>query len=70
MTGWHKVLGLAAITSFGLAVIDSNALAQQKPLKEQLVGAWMVVRCEVVQPDGKGATGIRQQSARSVRIYR
>src|SRR6516225_1732496 len=52
MMGWHKVLGLAAITSFGLALIDSNAIAQQKPLKEQLVGAWMVVRCEVVQPDG------------------
>jgi hypothetical protein len=48
----HKVLGLAAITSFGLAVADSNAIAQQKSLKDQLVGAWMIVRCEVVQPGG------------------
>jgi hypothetical protein len=48
----HKVLGLAAITSFGLAVADSNAIAQEKSLKDQLVGAWMVVRCEVVQRDG------------------
>jgi hypothetical protein len=48
----HKVLGLAAISSFGLAVADGNAIAQEKSLKDQLVGAWMVVRCEVVQPDG------------------
>jgi Lipocalin-like domain len=51
----HKVLGLAAITSFGLALADSNATAQQKSLKDQLVGAWMIVRCEVVQPDGTKA---------------
>jgi hypothetical protein len=48
----HKVLSLAAITSFGVAVSDGNAIAQQKSLKEQLVGAWMVVHCEVVRPDG------------------
>jgi hypothetical protein len=48
----HKVLSLAAITSFGVAVSNGDSIAQQKLLKEQLVGAWMVVHCEVVRPDG------------------
>jgi hypothetical protein len=50
--GRHKGRGLVAITSFVLGVIGGNAIAQQKSLKEQLVGAWMVVHCEVVRPDG------------------
>jgi hypothetical protein len=44
------------ITALGLSLLSGNAIAQQKSLKEQLVGAWLVVRCEVVRPDGsKGA---------------
>ena len=34
------------------AVADNSASAQPKSLKDQIVGTWMVVRCEVVGPDG------------------
>src|SRR5579871_4278740 len=27
--------------------------AQQKPIKEQLIGAWALVACEIVAPDGR-----------------
>jgi hypothetical protein len=47
---------LAWITALGLSLLPGNAVAQQKSTKDQLVGAWLVVRCEVVRPDGtKGA---------------
>jgi len=35
-----------------LSVTGSNAIAQPRTLEEQLVGTWMIIRCEVVQPDG------------------
>jgi hypothetical protein len=42
----------AAITVLGFALFSGNAAAQQRTLKEQLVGTWIINRCEVVQPDG------------------
>jgi hypothetical protein len=48
----RNLLGLAMITVSGLSLLPANTIAQQKSLKEQLIGTWMVVRCEVVQPDG------------------
>jgi hypothetical protein len=30
----------------------SNSIAQQKPLKEQLVGTWTLVSSDQVRPDG------------------
>jgi Lipocalin-like domain len=45
-------LRLAVITALGLSLLPGNAIAQQKSLKEQLTGAWMIVLCETVYPDG------------------
>jgi hypothetical protein len=47
-----KIFVLTVITWLSLSVLSGDAVAQQKSLKDQLVGAWMIVRCEVVQPDG------------------
>lgn len=47
-----NILRLSVITVLGLPSLIGNAIAQQKSLKEQLVGTWTMVLCEVVQPDG------------------
>jgi hypothetical protein len=49
---WRNMLSLSAITALGLASLPGNAVAQQKSVKDQLVGAWTMVQCEAVQPDG------------------
>ena len=46
------VIGLPAIFAAGAGLSPSSAAAQQKSLKEQLIGTWVIVQCEVVQPDG------------------
>jgi Lipocalin-like domain len=48
----RNMLSLAGITALGLSLLPANAVAQQKSLKEQLIGAWTIVLCEAVQPDG------------------
>jgi hypothetical protein len=48
----RNVLRLSVITVLGFPLLPGNAMAQQKSLKEQLVGTWTMVLCEVVQPDG------------------
>jgi hypothetical protein len=52
MVDQHKMLGIAASAMVGLALLPANAIAQQKSLKEQLVGTWALVLCENVAPDG------------------
>jgi hypothetical protein len=52
MMDQRKMLGFAASATLGLALLPANAIAQQKSLKEQLVGTWAVVLCESVAPDG------------------
>jgi len=48
----RNVLKIFAVTLLGFAVLASNAVAQQKSLKEQLVGAWTLVSFEVTNKDG------------------
>lgn len=48
----RHILGLSVITALGLAVLPGSALAQQKSLKDQLVGTWSIVSSENVAPDG------------------
>ena len=48
----RRVLILSAIATFGLAFIPSNAIAQQKSLKEQLVGTWTLVSAETIEANG------------------
>jgi hypothetical protein len=44
-----KMIGTAAL---GGVLVASGALAQQKPIKDQLVGAWTLLLDEGVKPDG------------------
>jgi Lipocalin-like domain len=46
-------LSVIALIAMGLGLLSSNALAQQKSLKEQLVGTWTLVSVVEVHQDGR-----------------
>jgi len=46
------IVNLSATLAFGLALMPGAALGQQKPLKEQIVGAWTLVSAVDTQADG------------------
>ena len=46
------ILGLSAMLAAGLASSPGSAVAQQKSLKEQLVGTWILVSCDYKAADG------------------
>jgi hypothetical protein len=46
------VMTIIALLCFGLILPLGGALAQQKTLKEQLVGAWTLVSSDAMAPDG------------------
>jgi hypothetical protein len=46
------IIGLSAITVLGLAMVSSNAMAQQQSLKDQLAGIWTLVSSETTAPNG------------------
>jgi len=46
-------LNLSAITALTLVMMTVGAAAQQKSLKEQLIGTWIAVSNESTAPDGK-----------------
>ena len=48
----HSILGISAAIVLGLGLLVGNAAAQQKTLKEQLVGTWLVVSNVTTSPDG------------------
>jgi len=48
----RSILTSSAITALGLAFSLSNALAQTKSLKDQLVGTWTVISWEQTNKDG------------------
>src|SRR3979490_1521645 len=48
----RKIFGLAAITTLGLALLPGSSFAQQKSLKEQLVGTWILVEAVDINSDG------------------
>jgi hypothetical protein len=39
----RNIISLTAIAAFGLALLPSSAISQDKPLKELLVGTWTLV---------------------------
>ena len=47
-----RVFGLCVAIWLGAATTGSDASAQPKSLRDQVVGTWMIVRCEVVNADG------------------
>ena len=48
----RHILSLSVITAMGFALLPGSALAQQKSLKEQLVGTWTVVSWDQTAKDG------------------
>jgi hypothetical protein len=54
MMDQRNTLGLAVIGALGLSLslLPGSAIAQQKSLKEQLIGTWTIVQCDVVNSDG------------------
>jgi hypothetical protein len=48
----RHILSLSAIAALGLTLLPGTALAQQKPLKEQLAGTWTIVSNDNVAADG------------------
>jgi len=48
----RHLLALPAALAFGLTLLPGGVLAQQKSIKDQLVGTWTVVSWEQTLPDG------------------
>ena len=46
------IFTLSAITVLALAFVPGSTVAQQKPLKEQLVGIWTALSAETTGPNG------------------
>ena len=56
MNRWTKfALMILALVSVAIALPASDAFAQQKTLKEQLIGTWIYVSSTVTRPDGTKA---------------
>src|SRR5713101_6387769 len=49
----RNVLSFSVITALGLSLLLGNAIAQQKSLKEQIVGTWTLVSVVAVSQDGR-----------------
>jgi Lipocalin-like domain len=48
----RSIFTLSIITVLGLAMVPGNTVAQQKSVKEQLVGTWTFVSATTKRPDG------------------
>jgi lipocalin-like protein len=53
----HYVLGLCMAVSLACDLVSASSFAQQKSLKEQLVGAWTLVSASSKLPDGTPTWG-------------
>ena len=53
----RNAFSLWAITLLGIAVLPGSAIAQQRSLKEQLVGTWAYVSSNAKLPDGSPMWG-------------
>ena len=48
----RSILNVSVLTVLALSVMSSSTIAQQKSLKDQLVGTWTLVEAIDVRPDG------------------
>src|ERR1700704_3832789 len=53
----RSILNLSAVAALGLALLPTSTVAQQKTLKEQLVGTWAFVSGSTKRPDGTSQWG-------------
>src|SRR5437016_3429304 len=49
----YRNVTASTVALLGIALLPDNGMAQQKSLKEQLVGAWTIVSNDNTTPDGK-----------------
>ena len=49
---WRTISAFSAMTALGLALLPAVAVGQQKSLKEQLVGTWVLSSWEQTRSDG------------------
>lgn len=49
----RNVIGLSALTAIMLALLPGSAVAQEKTIKDQVIGIWTPVSIDHVAPDGK-----------------
>jgi len=50
---WLRGLSVSTMIALGVALLPVSTVAQQKTLKDQLVGVWTLVSIDNVLPDGK-----------------
>jgi hypothetical protein len=48
----RRILSISAMTVLGLALVPSNAVSQQRSLKDQLIGTWTLVSLENTASNG------------------
>ena len=48
----RSLLSLSTITALGFALVPGSAIAQQKSLKDQIVGSWTLVQAIDIHADG------------------
>ena len=50
---WLRVLSVSTVMAVSVALLPVSTVAQQKTLRDQLVGVWTLVSIDNVLPDGK-----------------
>jgi lipocalin-like protein len=65
----RHILSLSAIAALGLSALPGNAVAQQKTLKEQLVGTWTLVSAEAVEPNGTRMPLVKGTDVKGLQIF-
>jgi Lipocalin-like domain len=65
----RRIFDVVMIGLFGLACSVSGGSAQQKTLKEQLIGTWNLVSAEAVEPNGNKLPLVRGGSLKGLQIF-
>jgi len=64
-----NIISLSAITITALGVALGSAVAQQKTLKEQLMGTWSLVSVETTQKDGTKVPFVEGSNIKGIQIF-
>ena len=65
----RSILSIFVTTLLALALLPGNAVAQQKTIKEQLVGTWTLVSWEATNADGSKATTAVGPNLKGILIF-
>jgi hypothetical protein len=60
---------LSAIIAAGLVSLPGNTIAQQKSLKQQLVGAWTLVSAETTEANGNKTTLVKGAPIKGLLVF-